>query len=148
MALRKITKLGEDILRKKARTVENIDERIIELLDDMAETMYENDGCGLAAPQVGILKRIAVVDVGDGLVELINPEIISAHGEETEIEGCLSIEGTRGYVPRPSKLVVRAFNRDGEYIEYKAKGFFARALNHEIDHLDGILFIDKMVRKA
>ena len=148
MALRNIVKMGQDVLRKKSRPVEKIDDRICELLDDMAQTMYANDGVGLAAPQVGILRRMAVVDVGEGLVELINPEIISGEGEQTDIEGCLSVDGTRGYVTRPQKLVVRAYNRDGEYVEYKAQGLFARALCHEIDHLDGILFVDKMTRRA
>ncbi len=145
MALRNIRKLGEDILRKKCRPVETIDERIITLLDDMAETMYNANGVGLAAPQIGILKRIAVIDVGEGLIELINPEITSFEGNEKEPEGCLSVPGKCGYVLRPKKVTVTALNRDGEKIIVEGEDLLARALCHEIDHLDGIVFVDKVI---
>jgi len=148
VALRNILKLGDEGLRKKSRRVETIDGKVVELLEDMAETMYKADGCGLAAPQVGILRRIAVVDVGDGLIELINPEITEQSGEESDIEGCLSVDRKRGYVKRPKKVKVEAYDRNGDLMEYTAEGYLARAFCHEIDHLDGILFIDKMYKVA
>ncbi len=143
MALRNIREDGDEVLRKKSKTVINIDERVIQLLDDMAETMYKNDGLGLAAPQVGVLKKIIVIDVGDGLVELINPEITEAEGEMSNREGCLSVPGLYGEVKRPEKIKVKAQNRNGEEIIIKAENLFAQALGHEIDHLEGILFTDK-----
>ncbi|HOV70302.1 MAG TPA: peptide deformylase [Clostridia bacterium] len=143
MAIRKIMTVGDDSLRKKAKPVEKIDDRIKMLLDDMSETMYASDGIGLAANQIGILKRIVVADIGDGLIELINPEIVSASGEAYESEGCLSVPNRRGIVKRPREMTVRAYNRDGEYLEYEAEGLLARVFSHEIDHLNGILFIDK-----
>lgn len=145
MALRTIRKLGDDILRKKCRPVENIDEKILTLLDDMAETMDSADGVGLAAPQIGVLKRIAVIDVGDGLIELINPEIISASGSQTADEGCLSVPGKYGKVERPHKVTVRATDRDGNLFEIEGEDLLARALCHEIDHLDGVVFVDKVI---
>lgn len=146
MALRNITKYKiDDILRKKSRRVEKIDERILQLLDDMAETMYKENGAGLAAPQVGILKRVIVVDIGDGLIKLINPEIVEQEGEEQGEEGCLSVPDIIGEVKRPYKVKVKGLNELGEEIEIKATGFLARAFCHEIDHLDGILFIDKVI---
>lgn len=146
MALRNITKYKiDDILRKKSRRVEKIDERILQLLDDMAETMYKEKGAGLAAPQVGILKRVIVVDIGDGLIKLINPEIVEQEGEEQGEEGCLSVPDIIGEVKRPYKVKVKGLNEFGEEIEIKATGFLARAFSHEIDHLDGILFIDKVI---
>ncbi len=144
MALRNIRKLGDDILRKKCRPVETIDERVITLLDDMAETMYEANGVGLAAPQIGILKRLVVIDVGEGLIELINPEVTAFEGNEKEAEGCLSVPGKCGYVLRPKKVTVTALNRDGEKITVVGEDLLARALCHEIDHLDGIVFVDKV----
>lgn len=146
MAKRNIRHLGDDVLRKKSRTVETIDERIVQLLDDMAETMYDSEGVGLAAPQVGILKRIAVIDIGDGLIELINPEIVSFEGSEKDIEGCLSVPGRYGYVLRPEKVKVTALDRNGEKIEIEAAGMLKKALCHEIDHLDGIVFVDKVTQ--
>ena len=146
MAIRKIVKLGEDeILRKHARKVEQFDNRLHTLLDDMADTMYEADGAGLAAPQVGILKRVVVVDVGEGLIELVNPEIISAEGSQLCIEGCLSVPGKRGRVERPEKVRVHAQDRHGRHIELEGEDFLANALCHEIDHLDGIVYVDKML---
>ncbi len=144
MALRNIRKLGDDILRKKCRQVETIDERILTLLDDMAETMYNAGGVGLAAPQIGILKRIVVIDVGEGLIELINPEITDVEGNIKDVEGCLSVPGKCGYVVRPEKVTVTALNRDGDKITISGEGLLAKAFCHELDHLDGIVFVDKV----
>lgn len=146
MAIRNIIKDGDSTLRKKSRVIEKIDKRITTLIDDMIETMYEANGVGLAAPQVGILKRIAVIDVGDGIIELINPEIIDMKGEETDTEGCLSVPGVTGDVKRPKWVKVRALDRNGKIIEIEGKDLLARAFCHEIDHLEGILFIDKVVK--
>ena len=146
MALRQIVKIGEPVLRKKSKVVKEINDRLIDLLDDMADTMYEADGVGLAAPQVGILKRVVVVDIGDGLIELINPEIIEAEGEYLDNEGCLSVPGECGDVLRPYRVKVRALNRFGETIEIEGEELLARAFCHEIDHLDGILYVDKVVK--
>ena len=139
-------KIGEPVLRKKSKVVKEINDRLIDLLDDMADTMYEADGVGLAAPQVGILKRVVVVDIGDGLIELINPEIIEAEGEYLDNEGCLSVPGESGDVLRPYRVKVRALNRFGETIEIEGEELLARAFCHEIDHLDGILYVDKVVK--
>lgn len=144
MALRNIRTLGDDILRKKCRQVETIDERILTLLDDMAETMYNAGGVGLAAPQIGILKRIVVIDIGDGIIELINPEITDVEGNIKDVEGCLSVPGKCGYVVRPEKVTVTALNRDGEKITVSGEGLLAKAFCHELDHLDGIVFVDKV----
>ena len=146
MALRQIVKIGEPVLRKKSKVVKEINDRIIELLDDMADTMYEADGVGLAAPQVGILKRGGVIDIGDGLIELINPEIIETEGEYLDNEGCLSVPGECGDVLRPYRVKVRAQNRFGETVEIEGEELLARAFCHEIDHLDGILYIDKVIK--
>ncbi len=140
MAIRTIVKVGDSVLSKKCRAVEKIDDRIITLLDDMADTLYNSNGVGLAAPQVGILKRIAVIDIGDGLIELINPEIIAESGSQNDLEGCLSLPGKWGYVERPQKVTVRAMDRNGQWYEYEGDGLLARAFCHEIEHLDGILF--------
>ena len=146
MAKRSIVRLGEDdILRKHCRAVERFDGRLAALLDDMAETMYAANGAGLAAPQVGILKRAVVVDAGSGLIELVNPEIIRAEGAHVGVESCLSVPDRCGTVERPEKVAVRAQNRRGEPIEITGEGFLAVALCHEIDHLDGILYIDRMI---
>ena len=146
MAIRNIVKLGEDdVLRKHARKVDNFDKRLWTLLDDMADTMYEADGAGLAAPQVGILKRVVVVDVGEGLIELVNPEIIAAEGVQTCVEGCLSVPGKRGTVERPAKVRVHAQDRKGRHIEVEGEGFLAQAFCHELDHLDGVVYVDKMI---
>lgn len=146
MAIRNIVKLGDDILRKVCRTQLTFDERLHTVLDDMAETMYDADGVGLAAPQVGILRRYCIVDVGDGLIELINPVVVSQSGEQTGSEGCLSLPGEFADVTRAMKVKVRAQDRNGKNIIVKGEGLKARALLHEIDHLDGILYIDR-VRK-
>lgn len=144
MAQRVIVKYPDPILREKAAPVHRINERLLNLLDDMAETMYKAEGVGLAAPQVGISKRVFVVDVGDehGLLEFINPEIIAREGEQIGPEGCLSIPGISGDVRRAQKVKVRALNRNGETFELEAEDYLARAIQHELDHLNGVLFID------
>ena len=146
MALREIKHYKkDDILRKKSRIVDVIDDKLQLLISDMIDTMYEADGVGLAAPQVGVLRRIIVIDVGEGINVFINPEFVSQTGEEDDTEGCLSIPGIRGMVKRSAKVVVKGLNRDGKEIELKANGLMARALCHEIDHLEGILFTDKVI---
>ena len=147
MATRKIVEIGDEKLRKHCKPVEKFDLRLKMLLKDMAETMYKNNGAGLAAPQVGILKRVCVVDVGDQLYELVNPVIVSAEGEQTGPEGCLSIPERAGVVTRPMKVVIKAQNAKGDPIEVTGEGFLARALCHEIDHLDGVLYVDIMERE-
>lgn len=148
MALRNIRKYGDSILRKKSRKVDDINERIHVLLNDMEETLYEEDGVGLAAPQVGVLKRVIVVDVGQGILKLVNPEIIYSEGKAVDIEGCLSIPGNQGRVERPQKVKVKALNEKGEEVIIEGEDLLARALCHEIDHLNGILFIDKIIKKV
>lgn len=143
MAIRNILIDGDPTLRKNARTVDKFDKRLHILLDDMYETMQLNEGCGLAAPQVGILKRVVVMDIGEGLIEMINPVIQKSSGENRGTEGCLSIPGVRGYVVRPEKVTVKARDRNGNEITLKGEGFLARCMCHEIDHLDGVLFTDK-----
>ena len=144
MAIRNIVKVGDDVLRKICRTQMTFDQKLWSLLDDMAETMYKAEGVGLAAPQVGILRRVCVVDVGDGLIELINPVITEKSGSQKGNEGCLSVPDRFEEVTRPNKVTVKAQNRMGENIAIKAEGFLARAFCHEIDHLDGILYIDRV----
>lgn len=147
MAEYEIVKIGDPVLREKAVPVPKITPNIIKLLDNMRDTLYgDAKGVGLAAPQIGISKRVVVIDVGDGLWEMINPEIVAAEGEEIAVEGCLSIPGVLGEVPRAARVVVRALDRNGESFELKADGLLARACQHEIDHLDGILFVDKAIR--
>lgn len=145
MAVRKILRIGDETLRRKSRPVEVFNKRIHTLLDDMAQTMYDAEGAGLAAPQVGILRRAVVIDVGEGLVELINPEIVSQEGEQISPEGCLSIPGRRCTVARPQKVVVKARDRNGDPFELTGEGFWAIAVSHELDHLDGVLYVDKMI---
>lgn len=142
MAKLKILKKNAPGLRCPSRPVTEITPRILTLLDDMAETMYAANGCGLAAPQVGVLRRVVVIDTGDGLMELINPKIIAAEGEQRESEGCLSVPGEWGITKRPAKVIVRAQDRNGNYFEKTGEGLLARAFCHELDHLDGKLFID------
>ena len=144
--VRKILKLGDETLRKTSKPMQKFDLRLWLLLRDMTETMRKAEGVGLAAPQVGILRRVVVIDVGDdhGLIEQINPEIIAAEGEQAGSEGCLSVPGRRGYVVRPSKVTVRAQDRKGKPFEITGEDLLARALCHEIDHLDGIIYVDKM----
>lgn len=146
MAKLKIVKYGDEILRKVCRPVEKITPRTLTLLDDMVETMRAANGCGLAGPQVGILRRIAVVEVEEGqVIELINPKIIAFAGEQREQEGCLSIPERWGTTVRPEHVTVRAINRQGKTFEVSGSGLLARALCHEIDHLDGKLFIDHVI---
>ena len=147
MAILNIVKFGDDALRKVCRPVDEITPRIKTLLDDMIETMRAAQGCGLAAPQVGVIRRIAVVEVEDGVVyELINPKIIAYTGEQEEEEGCLSNPGQSGFVKRPKSVTVRATNRNGEEYEVVGHDLLARAFCHEIDHLDGKLYIDRQTR--
>ena len=144
MGYRKIvTTKDESFLRKVSRPVEVFDARLGKLLDDMKTTMYRADGVGLAAPQVGILKRVAVVDTGEGLLELVNPVIVATEGSYSDVEGCLSVPGVRGEVVRPKKCTVRAQDRTGKPFTLTAQDLFCRAICHECDHLDGILFTDK-----
>ena len=151
MAIRNIRKEGDALLRKKSKVVPEVTDRIKVLLDDMAETMYQADGVGLAAPQVGILKRVIVVDPHDettGLVKLVNPEIIEADGEQVGIEGCLSIPNFNATVKRPEHVKVKYIDEDGNEKIWDAHGFPAVILSHEIDHLDGILFRDKSIEEV
>lgn len=148
MAKLNIVKIGDDTLRKVCRPVEEITPRILTLLDDMLETMRAADGVGLAGPQVGVLRRIAVVEVEEGHpIELINPKIIAYSGEQREQEGCLSIPERWGITVRPKHVTVRATNRKGETFEVTGSDLLARALCHEIDHLDGKLFLDCVVEE-
>lgn len=144
MALRNIRKYGDDVLRKKCREVEKIDKRLLILIKDMLETMYEADGVGLAAPQVGILKRLFVIDIGDGPLVFINPEIIETSGKQIDEEGCLSLPGKMEEVMRPNYVRARALNEKGEEFEIEAEELLARAILHEYDHLNGTLFIDRI----
>ncbi len=146
MAIRNIIKKGDETLRKRSREVGEITPKIHTLLDDMAETMVEFNGVGLAAPQVGVLRRVVVIDVGDGVMELINPVIISQEGKQEEAEGCLSVPGVHGIVERPALVAVEALDRYGKLQRYEGTELLARAFCHEIDHLDGILFDDKVIR--
>ena len=145
MAIRNIVKEGDEVLKKKCREVTEFDWRLAVLLDDMAQTLKAADGCGLAAPQVGILKRICVVDVGDGLIELVNPVIIARSGSQKEVEGCLSVPGIWGVTKRPMRVTVKAFDRNGKEFTVSGDGLKARAFCHEIDHLDGVLFRERVV---
>lgn len=142
MALRRIIIDDDSVLRKKCREVEKFDEKLAILLDDMAETMHDAEGVGLAAPQVGILRRVVVVDIGDGVIELVNPEIISKKGRQEGQEGCLSYPNQYGTVCRPMEVEVKAYDRHGKPFTIKGKELLARAFCHEIDHLNGIVFKD------
>lgn len=144
MAIRNIRQVGDPILRKTSKEVKEVNDRIKILLDDMAETMYKADGVGLAAPQVGLLKRVIVVDVRDedGLIKLVNPEIIEKDGEQVGVEGCLSVPNFNANVKRPAYVVVKYLDENGDEKKIEAEGLKAVALCHEIDHLNGILFID------
>lgn len=145
MAIRLIRTYGDEILRKKSRVVDEINPRILLLIKDMKETMYNSKGVGLAAPQVGILKRIVVIDVGDGPIAFINPEILEMQGSIISNEGCLSILGVQKNVERPEKVTMKALNDQGEEVVITGEGLLARAICHEIDHLDGVLFVDKAI---
>ena len=143
MAIRTIRISTDEVLRKTCKEVKEITPNLITLLDDMAETMYDANGVGLAAPQVGILKRVVVIDIGEGLVELINPVILETSGSQTDDEGCLSVPGKYAPVERPNYVKAKAMDRDGNEFIIEGEELMARALCHEIDHLDGILYIDK-----
>ena len=145
MAILPIRITGDPVLHEPAEPVTRFDDELRTLVDDMYETMFAAPGVGLAAPQVGILKRAVVVDAGSGLIELVNPEIIRAEGAHVGVESCLSVPDRCGTVERPEKVAVRAQNRRGEPIEITGEGFLAVALCHEIDHLDGVLYIDRMI---
>ena len=142
MALRNIVTEKEARLRKVSRLVEKFDERLWTLLDDMADTMYEADGVGIAGVQVGVLRRVFVVDIGEGLIEFVNPTITAQSGEQDGMEGCLSSPGEFGLVVRPEKVTIEAFDRHGEPFTLEAEGFLARAICHENDHLEGRIFKD------
>ncbi|BCZ46555.1 peptide deformylase [Clostridium gelidum] len=143
MALRQIRLFGDEILRKKSREVEVVDEKIIQILNDMVDTMYNaENGGGLAAPQVGLLKRLVVIDMGQGLMKLVNPKIIKQEGSQEVIEGCLSNPNIFGKLLRPAKVTVRALNEKGKEITLTGTGELAKCFCHEIDHLEGILFTD------
>ena len=154
MAIRFIREEGDEVLRKKCREVTVFDKKLADLIDDMIETMHDSYGVGLAAPQVGLLKRVVVIDTSEAgetegekaFLELVNPVIVYKHGEHEVAEGCLSVPGVRGVVKRPEKAIVRAQDRNGEVHEYKGVGLLAQAMCHECDHLDGVLFIDKVER--
>ena len=143
MAIRNVVQVGDDVLRQKCFPVEAFDEGLFKLLDDMKDTVKMEKGAGLAAPQVGVLRRVVVVDVEEGYFEFINPVITAQKGEQTGWEGCLSVRGKSGVVSRPMKVTLAYQDRAGEKHVLKAKGFFARAICHELDHLDGVLYIDK-----
>lgn len=147
MALRKIVKLGDDTLRKVCRPQEKFDLRLAILLKDMADTMYKAEGVGLAGPQVGVLRRVCVIDVGEGLVEMVNPVIVKSSGSQCGREGCLSLPGRQAVVTRPMYVTVQFQDRKGNPHEMEAEGFFARAVCHELAHLDGQLYIDVMDRE-
>lgn len=142
MAKRKIVLTGDELLRKKSRPVTEFNEKLGQLLDDMAETMYAADGVGLAAVQVGVLRRVVVIDTGEAKYELINPEILETSGEQTGPEGCLSFPDEWGEVTRPMHVKVKAFDRNGKEFIAEGEGLLARAFCHEIDHLEGVLFVD------
>ena len=143
MAIRNVVQVGDDVLRKKCFAVARFDEKLATLLDDMKDTVRKEEGAGLAAPQVGVLRRAVVIDVEEGFFELVNPVIVQAKGEQIGYEGCLSVRGRRGVVRRPMEVAVEFFDRFGKPQELTARGFFARAVCHELDHLDGVLYIDK-----
>ncbi len=146
MAIRELRFKDDEVLYKQCKEVKNFDKRLHILLDDMYDTMKKYDGVGLAAPQIGILKRVAVIDVGDGKIELINPQIIKTSGTQTGQEGCLSVPQVFGEVERPGFVKVKAQDRDGNWVEYEGEELLARAICHECEHLDGHLFLEKVIR--
>lgn len=146
MALREIRKKDDEVLYKVCKEVKEFDKKLAILLDDMYDTMQKSDGVGLAAPQVGILKRCVVIDVGEGRIELVNPKIIEEEGSQIGTEGCLSVPGQWGEVERPMKVTVEAFDRHGKKFTIEGEELLARAFCHELDHLEGKLFLDKVIR--
>ena len=147
MALRNIVEIGDPVLNKKCRKIEKFDDKLSTLIDDMFETMYDANGVGLAAPQVGMLKRVVVIDCGDGPIELVNPEITMSEGEQMESEGCLSVPGKYGVCKRPAKVQDKAQDRTGKWHIYTGEELKARCFCHELDHLEGILFVSKVIGK-
>ena len=149
MALRQIVKIGDDVLRKKSRPITDFNQKLHTLLDDMKETLAKAEGAGLAAPQVGMLRRVVVIDVRDnhGVIELVNPEIVSAEGVQCGTEGCLSLPGEFRDIERPARVTVKAQDRFGKEFTITGEGMLARAFCHEIDHLDGVLFIDRIKKQ-
>ena len=143
MAILNVVQVGDEVLRQKCAPVDTFDEKLWKLLDDMKDTVKMEEGAGLAAPQIGVLRRVVVVDVEEGYFEFINPIIVSQKGEQSGWEGCLSVRGKSGIVSRPMKVKLNYYDRNGQKFQLQAKGFFARAICHELDHLDGILYIDK-----
>ena len=143
MAIRNVVQVGDEVLRQRCAEVEAFDEKLWTLLDDMKDTVKKEEGAGLAAPQVGVLRRVVVVDVPEGYFEFVNPVILSQKGEQSGWEGCLSVRGKSGIVSRPMKVKLAYQDRNGEKYLLQAKGFFARAICHELDHLDGVLYIDR-----
>ena len=148
MAIRNIVKKGDDTLNKVCRSQMTFDEKLATTLDDMAETMYAANGCGLAASQIGILRRFCIIDVGEGVIELVNPVILEEKGIQEEEEGCLSFPGEYGVTKRPMYVKVKAQDRNGNHIIVEGEGLKARALCHEIDHLDGIVYKDRLINKV
>ena len=148
MAIRKIRLDSDPILRKKSRDIDEVNDRIQVLLDDMIETMYELDGVGLAAPQVGVLRRAVVIDIGDGPIKMVNPVILERDGKIVDVEGCLSVPGKSGIVERPETLKAEYTDGNNERIQIEAEGFLARAICHELDHLDGVLYTDLALKIA
>ncbi|MDR3553074.1 MAG: peptide deformylase [Clostridia bacterium] len=146
MAIRNILQVGDDLLRKQSKPVTSFDRKLWQLLDDIAETLHKEEGAGLAAPQIGVLRRIVVIDVGDGILELMNPVVIREKGIQQEVEGCLSLPGKYALRKRPQVVEVKAMDRRGREFRITGKELLARALSHEIDHLNGVLFIDNIIR--
>lgn len=147
MARRNIVKMGDPLLRKKSKEVDKFDAKLHQLIDDMIDTLHYAEGLGLAAPQVGVLKRVCIVEYDEQRYELVNPVLIRSSGKCVDNEGCLSVVGFRGMVERPEKIDIEYFDRNGEKQSLHAEGYFARVFLHEMDHLDGILFADKMIKK-
>ena len=148
MAIRNIVKKGDDTLKKVCRSQMTFDEKLATILDDMAETMYAANGCGLAASQIGILRRYCIIDVGDGIIELVNPVILEEKGVQEEDEGCLSFPGEYGVTRRPMYVKVKAQDRNGNHFIVEGEGLKARALCHEIDHLNGVTYKDRLINKV
>ena len=144
MALREIRIMGDEVLTKVSRPVDKMTPRLHTLIEDMFDTMYDAEGVGLAGPQVGILRRVVVIDVGEDPIEMVNPKIIAYAGKQGGMEGCLSFPGRRGYVERPNCVTVEAYDRAGQLHQYRGEGLFARAVFHELDHLDGIVYLSKV----
>ena len=146
MSIRQIVKEGDSVLTKKCRTVEKFDGKLADLIDDMIETLHFAQGAGLAAPQVGILRRVVVIDIGEGVIELVNPNIIAYSGEQETLEGCLSCPGEWGYTRRPNYVKVKAQDRNGNEFTIEGRELLAKAFCHELDHLEGIIFKEKAIR--